>query len=235
MLILSSALFRKFLFLLGIAAIFGGSIGCATMAASSASKTTTHTPPVAILSDEIFALGPVDEAEAQKIGQGPLVAFLGYKQTYLLNQGGKELLDISGQLDGKRLKLQPIEQGQLLMQEKHVWGRVSIDFDGGDGVSDDEARTLKKLGFFARPVGASKTVSYRKSIQINGFVYPPTTLTAEQMRRFAHRYPITLYQPGKTEEHFNPAGIVLLPVGVAVDLLLSPVYLGVILAVSANH
>lgn len=238
-------IWRKFSFILsliGLCGLLGGVSGCATSAAVKTTKYVEYIPAKPILNDEIFAFAKVDPQLAEKVGQGQLVAFLGLQNTYFLKAGGDEILRLAQtpELDTKKLRLMPSnERGELFLDKQNVWGSVRFDYDTrSTGISDGERQALNKLGFVAQKQEQQETGIFRKSIQVRGFTNPAVTLTTEQSQRLTtNRYPFTLYQPSESKEYFNPASLLLVPAGMVVDVLLSPLYLGGLLVVglALNH
>lgn len=212
-----------------------GLSGCATSAAVRTTKYVEYIPAKPILNDEIFAFANVDPQLAEKAGQGQLVAFLGLQHTYFLKTGGDEILRLAQ--DTKKLHMMPSNgRGELFLEKQMVWGTVRFEYDTrSTGSNVSERQALNKLGFVAQTQNQQETGLFHKAIRVSGFTNPAITLSAEQSQRLTtNRYPFTLYQPNERKEHFNPIGLLLVPAGVVVDVLLSPLYLGGLLVVGLS-
>lgn len=224
---------------IGLCGLLGGVSGCATSAAVRTTKYVEYIPAKPILNDEIFAFANVDPQLAEKAGQGQLVAFLGLQHTYFLKTGGDEILRLAQtpELETKKLQLMPSNgRGELFLEKQMVWGTVRFEYDTrSTGSNVSERQALNKLGFVAQKQDQQETGLFRKAIRVSGFTNPAITLSAEQSQRLTtNRYPFTLYQPNERKEHFNPIGLLLVPAGVVVDVLLSPLYLGGLLVVGLS-
>jgi hypothetical protein len=202
-----------------------GSMGCATMAASSLANRAGgnqgfYTTPV--LSDEIVAMGKPDAVLAKEIGQEHVVAFIGKQKTYLLYKGGEELEAVS------KLKLewdgssQPIPAGSYTLEElekiqkrkvrmlsidatgtqklykrdRQVWGEISLIYGNGVPISSDAQEELKRGGFVPARTGGGNR--YQKRVVVEGIVYPPIKLPEGQVATLNMRYSINLYNSPDT-------------------------------------
>lgn len=218
-----------------------GSLGCATMAASQAvnrSDNDFYYKPA--VSDEIVAIGTPDAALSKELGQEHVVAFIGLKNTYLLNKGGEELEQVAQlNLDGKRMTVDATWNNRLYVKDKQVWGDVQLRYVGGPALSAGEQAELNKGGFAA--VGNGKYVSYQKKVGIEGLIYPPVKISGEQLSKLGVRRPINLYHSKDEKPPMLPKLLKapLIPLGIAADIVLTPVYLGVgaivLVGAAASH
>lgn len=206
-----------------------GSLGCATMLAAEAANSGDsdfYFKPV--LSDEIVAIGRPDAALAKELGRSDAVAFIGLKQTYLLHKGGAELEYISQlKLDGKRMNIDSASSYKLYLKDKQAWGELVLTYGGGKPVSPEEAAELEKGGFTQLP--RSKGTIYHKKISIEGVVYPAIKLPEEQLSQLGKRREFNLYNARDAKPPLLPKllKVPMIAVGVAADIALVPVYLGV--------
>ncbi|MCP4702806.1 MAG: hypothetical protein GY862_38995 [Gammaproteobacteria bacterium] len=201
--------------------LIAGSMGCATMFTMEAIKKENRPNKSLALTDEIVAIGRPDAALAQELGQRNVVAFLGVKNTYMLFKGGAELEWIvrSG-LNPERIKLDATQSRNLFIKDKQVWGHLRLTYGDRTGISFPEQQILGRQGF-----SATGGQFYQRKVYIEGLLYPPIKLSAEQdslkIRRAIHLYK-TSSKPSK-----NYAAAALLPLAIATDVILTPVYLGV--------
>ncbi len=217
-----------FLFVAGVA----GSLGCMTMVASeTADKLRAHNYVPPVFQDEIVALGRPDAALSQQLGQNHVVAFIGLKNTYLLNKGGEELERISQlKLDGKRMNVRS-DNGRLYIKDKQIWGDLLLTYGNHDTISAAERTELERVGFRAE----SKSGNYYwKEIKIEGATCPAIKLSNEQMSRLTVRRAFNLYDPHNAKppilstilREYVEAPMIVAG-GVVADIALTPVYLGV--------
>jgi hypothetical protein len=70
---------------------------------------------------------------------------------------------------------------------------------------------------------------YRKSVSLEGQIYPAIPLTDEQMSKLTVHRPFNLYNPrdAKPPVMGRILKVPLIAAGVATDIVLAPVYLGV--------
>lgn len=230
---LQKPVWRFAVIVFGFVSLVAGSLGCATILATESAKTTHYTPPKPLFDDEIFALGQVDAATAQKIGRGPLVAFLGNKQTYLLEQGGDKLLHIAQQLDGRKLRLGDNKETQIELRESKLAGTVYLYYDASDGLDEMTRGQLIRLGFTSTGKAGNES-SWRTRIFVSGVISTPAKVSPEQQQRFTRRYPLTIFAPAEWDRRTNPIAIVTVPLAVVVDIVLTPVYLGALLVVGLS-
>lgn len=223
-------------FAMGVA----GSLGCATMAASQAvnkSDIDFYNKPV--ISDEIVAIGKPDAALRKELGQEHVVAFIGLKNTYLLYKGGEELEQVAQlNLYGTRMTVDATWNNRLYVKDRQVWGDVQLRY-GNNALSADEVSELARGGFTA--MGQGKYVSYQKRVAIEGVIYPPVKISEAQLSTLGVHRPINLYHSRDEKPPMLPKILKapLIPLGVAADVALAPVYLGVgvvaIVIVAGNH
>lgn len=220
-----------------------GSLGCATMVASQAvsqSDRDFYSKPV--ISDEIVALGKPDAPLSKEIGQEHAVAFVGLKNTYLLYKGGEELEQIAQlNLDGKRMMMDASWNNRLYVKDKQVWGEVLLRY-GINALSADEVNELSKGGFSftEKKIGNFKVREYEKKVSVEGVIYPAIKIPDEQLSRLGMHRPINLYHSKDEKPPMLPKILKapLIPLGVAADIALTPVYLGVgviVLVAAASH
>lgn len=203
-----------------------GSMGCATMAATSAVKSGDadfYFKPV--LSDEIVAIGRPDATLAQQLGQSNAVAFIGLKHTYLLHKGGEELERIAQlKLDGKRLDIDAARSHKLYRKDQQVWGELTLTYGSIMTVTAEEQAELEKAGFNAMKGGRNNP--YQKKILIEGVIYPAIKIPDDVNSRLTTRRPFNLYNPrdAKPPVMGKILKAPLIAVGVAADVALLPVY-----------
>jgi hypothetical protein len=203
--------------LMAFIVLIAGSMGCATMYVSS--LISSHNNPV--LTDEIVAIGRPDASLAEKMGQKNAIAFLGMKNTYMLFKGGEELEQIAqGGLDESRITMSPTNLRSLYLKDQKIWGYGRLVYNGTGEVSVQEQEKLAKLGFSS----SQQPKWYERTVYIEGVVYPAIKLSDKQSL-LKDRIPFELYNSPDAKPPTNYAAVVVLPLAVAVDVVLSPVYL----------
>jgi hypothetical protein len=209
----------------GFITLIAGSLGCATLLASSAANDHSdfYKP---VLSDEIVAIGRPDESLSKTLGQPNVVAFLGKKNTYMLYKGGEELERITQlKLEGKRMDIDAARSHKLYLKDKQVWGELILTYGGGNEVSAAEQAELDKAGF--SPGQGAKGKLYQKKVDIDGVIYPAIQLSNAQMAQLITRREFNLYNPRDAKPPMNVGATLMIPVAVAADIVLAPVYLGI--------
>jgi len=149
---------------------------------SIASQDENDTP---VMSDSVFAMAKINQSDAKKLGLDypSVIAFLGKKNTYILFEGGDELLKIGQELDGKYLIVRNINRG-LLIKDKQVWGKfILIYYKGGMAIDADEKAKLETLGFQKNWSG-SYFPGYMKQIDVKGIAFQPIKPTTKQEQDF---------------------------------------------------
>lgn len=217
-----------------------GSMGCATIAATSvvnSGESDFYNKP--ILTDEIVAIGRPDEGLAKEMGQDHVVAFIGLKNTYMLNKGGEELERITQlKLEGKRMDIDAARSYRLFLKDKQVWGELVLTYGGGTPVAAAEQAELEKGGFI--PVRRAKNIQYQKKISIEGMVYPAIKLSDAQMSKLGAHRAFNLYNPrdAKPPVMGKILKSPLIVAGVVADIALIPVYvvgIGVVVVIMSTH
>jgi hypothetical protein len=203
-----------------------GGLGCATIGALEHRAPTVNVEAKESMKDEIIAFALPDTNLAAKLGTHDAVAFLGRKHTYLLSQGGSHLTNVAAQLDAERLKIEEVPQA-LFVKDRIVWGRLRMSYT----VSKDpqqaatERETLTKLGF-----GKTTREICTMELVVNGAVHPSIKLSDAQAARLKHTRKITFYAPPHSYRPPDIAKVFLVPLGVAADILLIPVYFLVLIS-----
>ncbi len=228
-----SAPVRAVVLFLFSAGLVGG-LGCATaMVASSGNSNAYayyHTP---ILTDTIFALARPDDALAKKIGNDDSIAFIGKKNTYLLIEGGNQLMNIAKELNGDRLTLD--KSTQLFLKDKIAWGSLSLSYASKENISQDEAdiAKLQTLGFKADRSGV-----YRLKVKVKGAVYPAVSVSNDQLQQFKQSRALSFYNPPDSSPPPDLGKLVELPIAIAIDVATAPIQLfgllGAVLVISAT-
>ncbi len=205
----------------GFIAAVAGSLGCATMAATSAANDHSEFYNKPVSRDDIVAIRrPAPDATPP--GQPDAVAFVGLQNTYVLPKGGYELARIAQlKLDGGRVNVDP--RRKLYLKDKKVWGNLVFNFYGGADVSAADQGQLERAGFSKRENGPY--IRYEKEVAIEGMVYPPMTLSDDQMSKLPARQSIDLYNPPDAKPPTNVGATLMIPVAVVADIVLIPVYL----------
>jgi hypothetical protein len=136
------------------------------------------------------------------------------------------------------MKLDANLNNRLYVKDKHVWGDVQLRYGGGS-LSAEEASELNKGGFTASSSG--KYADYQKKVAVEGVLYPAVKIPEEQLAKLGVHRPIYLCHSKDEKPPMLPKMLKapLIPLGVAADIALGPVYLGVgavaLVLVATNH
>ncbi len=196
-----------------------GGLGCATyLAANKRNPYAADHYGKPILTDTICALATPDASLAQKIGRDA-VAFLGKKHTYLLVQGGEELVRVGRELDGEHLTIAGGDR-QLFKKDATIWGDIRMTYRIPEAQITDPASSnrLIALGFTPDREGR-----FQKFIAVKGVARPP--LKTADVPAFKKCRDISFFNPPESSPPPDLSKLVLVPLGVATDILLTPVYL----------
>lgn len=202
-------------------------IGCATYITSEAAfNGKGHTSKKRVLTDTIIALGKPDEALTEALGNDHCIAFIGKSHTYMLYKGGKALWEISQlKLDPNRIKTDASKSKALFLKGDQVWGKLIVTYDPKKTTSPEQHSELIKAGFASD--GKSGGKSYQKSISIRGSILPAIKYSSAQMPKLTKSHTIKFYANEHHEQHAIEKIVKapLVVVGVAVDVMLLPVYI----------
>ena len=206
-----------------------GGLGCATMYAANRDNPRAekhYNEP--ILTDTICALAIPDESLSEKVGSDA-IAFLGQKHTYLLVQGGDELVRIGRELDGEFLTIEG-NQRRMFMKDTTIWGEINMTYQIPDELTADAATTnqLIELGFTPRRSG-----TYERTTAVKGAIQPP--LDIKDVPAFKKCRDISFFNPPDSSPPPDLDKYVLVPLGVATDIILTPVYLFGILVLAITN
>lgn len=214
------------------------SLGCFTLM-TVADMPTRPDPPsqTPLKKDILFAIGQPDQAILSKIKNPHALVFLGTSNSYLLVEGGEDLMQISKALDGKHLVVDP-EPRTLFLKDEKIWGGLSLIYqpDKAAGPTDAEISALTHQGF--QKISGSHQL-YGKVIQIKGMVYPPVKISDTQVNSFKVRREISFYAPPKSIAVPVLTRIALMPLAISADVATAPLqalgFVYVILVSSAYH
>ncbi len=200
--------------------------GCATFVASELApgeREFYHRP---VMTDVILAIGRPDENLLKQMGLSNTIAFIGRENTYMLYLGGEELEQISKlKLDGKRMSV--ASEQSLYLKDKQVWGEIELGYSGDKGVSAEEMAELK-LGGFAPDQRRDRKGYYRTTIRIEGVVYPAIKIPDDKISKLSVQRRFALYNPREASPPIlgKVMKVPIIATGIAVDVMLAPVYLG---------
>ena len=150
---------------------------------------------------------------------------IGEKQTYLLTEGADEIKAIVKHLDGRLIGVNQDQPkiNMLVHQDseaiQHVSGDVTITYNKAAArLTGQERKTLTDLKFKL----AQDEQSYWRSLRIQAVVSPPAKNLTAIASQFKQTRPVQFY---KTEykQQYNPLRAVLLPLGVAFDVITAPI------------
>jgi hypothetical protein len=201
--------------------------GCATSIATQLAPNRGDFYYKPVLTDEILAIGKPDAALLKQMDLSDTIAFIGKENTYMLYLGGEELEQISRlKLDGKRMTIASAQS--LYLKDKQIWGQIELNYDGSKGVSGEEMAELK-MGGFEPDQHPKKKGYFRTTIRIEGVVYPAIKIPNEQLSKLQVQRKFALYNPREASPPIlqKVLQVPVIATGVAVDIMLAPVYLGV--------
>lgn len=219
----------------GVAAV--GGLGCATMIATESpnpfADSHYHKP---VLTDSVYAMAHPDAALSKKMGREGVVAFLGKKHTYLLVEGGDRIEKVAHEIGGARLTLEPGTH-QLYRKGDAIWGAITLTYrpDEGPGSPTDPDK-MKALGFVLQKPGAHnvKEGDYILRVDIKGVVASAAKLKKAVPDAFDKSRDIAFYNPPDSAPPPDVLKLITVPLGLVVDVALTPVYVLGLLVVSLS-
>ena len=180
-----------------------------------------------ILSDEIVAIGRPDAEMSRQLHNDHIVAFIGLKNTYLLFQGGEELERISRlNVDKIRIAVDAGANCCLYMKDRQVWGVIALTY-GNDGkpVTDQEELELERGGF--NKTEGNGGIFYQTEVKVEGGVYPALHVPDAASSRLSTHRTINFFNSKDSKPPKN-TGWLMLPIAIGIDVVLLPVYLGLV-------
>lgn len=212
---------RRVVILLCSAGAIGG-LGCATMFASQKTDqwaAARKNKPA--FTDTVFAIARADENLARKMGCDNAVALLGKRHTYMLVEGGDILLRVAADLDGNKVVIEESPRA-MLAQDKSIWGSVALRYKAETASPQGPPAEHEKL--LAMGFTADRNGNYRRSIPVKGVIYPPTKVSEEVSGHFKQTRTVAFHNPLPSEPMPDFPKMVIVPLAVAVDIALVPVY-----------
>lgn len=179
--------------------LFGLITSLVLLVASSSCIASSDKNDTPILTDSIFAMSKIDQSDAKVIGLDypNVVAFLGKKNTYMLFQGGYDLLKIGQELDGKYLIVRNMKRG-LFIKDNQVWGQfLLIYYKDGKDIDADEKVKLETLGF-EKLWSGGYFPGYMKNVNVKGVALQPVKPSSEQEQQFKMSRDFDFYNPEMT-------------------------------------
>ena len=201
-----------------------GLSGCATMKMSEATETTTSMSKKLVYEDAILGMGqPTGENISEEARN--FLALIGQKQTYLLTEGADEIKAIVKNLDGRLIGVNQDQEfiemsvAQDSKDIQSIAGEVRITYNKPtDRLSVQERKVLEQLKFTTAQDGQV----HQRNLYIQGIVYPPAKNLQAIQSQFKQTRHVRFYQT-EYRQHHNPLRAVLLPLGVAFDVITAPI------------
>lgn len=219
--------------------------GCATLIANELAPNEIKFYNHPVLSDEIVAIGRPNAALLKQMELSNTIAFIGKENTYMLYLGGEELEQISKlKLDAKRMSVASAQS--LYLKDKQIWGELELYYNSNSGsyvehsnnlatfkyydkkvISAEEMAELK-LGGFSPDQRPDKKGYFRTSVRIEGVVYPAIKIPDEKISKLKVQRRFELYNPREASPPIlgKVLKVSVVATGIAVDIMLAPVYLG---------
>lgn len=204
--------------------LLAGVSGCATIKASEVTETTTQRSKNLAYEDAILGMGqPTGDNISEEARN--FLALIGQKQTYLLIEGADDIKSIVKNLDGRLIGVnqdQEFIEMSLLQDSKdiqRVSGDVRITYNRPtDRLTAQERKTLEQLKFTTVKDGQI----HQRTVSIQAIVYPPAKNLQAIQSQFKQTRHVKFYQTEYKQKH-NPLRAILLPLGVAFDVVTAPI------------
>lgn len=201
-----------------------GLSGCATFMANEATETTTSMSKKLAYEDAILGMGqPTGDNISEEARH--FLALIGQKQTYLLIEGADEIKSIVKNLDGRLIGVNQDQESiemsvfQDGKDNQRIAGDIRISYNKPtERLTGQERQTLDQLKFKVTQDGQT----YERYLSIQALVYPPAKNLQAISAQFKQTRHVTFYQTEYKQNH-NPLRAVLLPLGVAFDVITAPI------------
>lgn len=215
-----------------IAAILTGS-GCATSSLLENDSQNTKTVKTVLSEDNIIAFGR--PAQALKNLPNASMVIVGYKNSYVLTEGGREMTTLLTNLTPKNIQVNNDMAFLVPNNDGHFQGTMKLSYAK---LKDEFKRS--DYQFFLQNGGQDCTTSSDERISaqrfcfnvpIKGVIYPPVNNLAmlqSQYRALSRPYSVTFYTMSQQATSNNTSGaqkLVLLPFALAFDVITFPLQL----------
>lgn len=198
--------------------------GCATFMVNDATQTTTDMSKKLAYEDAILGMGQPSGDNISDEARN-FLALIGQKQTYLLIEGADEIKAIVKNLDGRLVGVNQDQEfiemsvAQDSKEIQRVAGDVLITYNKpNDRLTAQERKTLDQLKFITGEDGQM----HRRHLYIQAIVYPPAKNLEAIQSQFKQTRHVQFYQTEYKQNH-NPLRAILLPLGVAFDVITAPI------------
>lgn len=204
--------------------VFIGLSGCATSMVNQATQTSTDMSRKLAFEDAILGMSQPSGEHISEEARN-FLALIGQKQTYLLTEGADEIKSIVKNLDERYLG---VNQGQEFIEMSVAQDSEEIQSISGDiqisynkpntRLTERERQVLAQLKFVATQNGQM----YQRQLHLQGIIYPPVKNLKTIQSQFKQTRAVRFYQTEYKQNH-NPLRVVLLPLGVAFDVITAPI------------
>lgn len=194
--------------------------GCFTSIAIMQTSPESQNPRREVLRDTILALG-----RARSQDQIPAllqeILFIGEKNSFFISEGGSDIFEISKNLDGNRLSLDPYTPS-LYTEGDRVWGFLTFFYslESNQDQPNKEVLNLQKSGFHP---SSKQQNRYERKVEIKGQIFPKMEIPENLKHSLITSRLICFYTPPKHSVIPAIKRTAVLPFAIAADILTSPI------------
>lgn len=168
--------------------------------------------------DNIVAIGRVVSNESGA-NQEVSVAFLGKNPTYLVTEGGEDLLKIAKTPGAEMVIVKAMPQS-LFANETAFWGKVDLMRPPSLSVDDVPGVRLVAAGFTA--VSTYQRNQYERSVLVKGMIAPPVSITQNAEVALSTARKVYFYHQKSEAAPPNHKKSILRPLAVVSDVVTAP-------------
>lgn len=193
--------------------------GCMSMVVSDMPDNQWEFHGLPFKEDDIVAIGRVVSNESG-VNQTASVAFLGRNGTYLVTEGGEDLLKIA-KTPGAEMVIVKATPQSLFANSTSFWGKVDLMTPPSLSVDDAQAARLVAVGFTA--VSTHKRNQYERSVMVKGVIAPPVSITQNAEMALSTSRKVYFYHPKNETAPPNYKKSILGPLALVGDVVTAPV------------
>lgn len=192
--------------------------GCMSMMVSDMPDTQWEFHGLPFMEDDIVAIGRVVSNESGA-NQEASVAFLGKNSTYLVTEGGEDLLKIA-KTPGSEMVIVKATPQSLFAKATTFWGKVDLITSPSLSVDDAQGPRLEAVGFTA--VSTNNRNQYERSVMVKGVIAPPVSITQNAEMALSRARKVYFYHPKDEVAPPNHKKNILRPLAMVGDVVTAP-------------
>lgn len=208
--------------------------GCFSMHVSDMPDSLWEFHGLPFKEDEIVAVGQVVSNKSES-DQEVSVALIGKNGTYLVTEGGEDLLKIA-RTPGADVVLDKTSPQALFASETKFWGKVELITPRASSIDDALGARLEAVGFTR--VSTDKSLQYERSVTVRGTIAPPINIEPSTDAALSIPRKVHFYRPKDEPAPPNYKKSFLFPLAVVGDVVTAPIQIlgltALVITIEAN-